>query len=369
MRPVLNTRSIHRRSLPLLAAPIMARAQPAELRLLALQPLTGSLAVLGDETCRGIEMAAEERNGAPRFRVLRTDAPDPAAGVAELRRIAAGPERPTAVFGSVSSAMALAVIPAAEGLGLPYFELNAVGEGIAGRLAWRLGPQAAQYGEVVAEAMTATVPMLLGLPVEALRVAIVSGGGASADAVCEAAVAALTGAGVTIAVRFTAAGAEMGNAVPRLRSASAELVLHSGNEADIAALFRAFRDEAWQPRLVLGAAGGHAVSDTARASGAGHDGTWVVDMPPIPPGSPFTEAYRRRYGAPPRSGHSLAAYSLARPVLDALRSSDPRAALGLVDLPHGTLPNGWGLRFDARQQNLRAAPVLSRWESGVLNAL
>jgi len=364
MRPVLTRPALHRRSLlPWLAAPALARAQPAELRLLVLMPLTGSMAVLGDETCRGVEMAAEERE---RCRVLRHDAPDPAGGVAELRRIAAGPDRPAAVFGSVSSANALALIPAAEALGLPFFELNAAADGIGGRNAWRLGPAAEQYGAVAAEALTGTVPMLLGLPVEALRVAILSSGGGSADAICEAAAGALVAAGGNIALRFSAPAAEMGNAVPRMRSAGADLVLHSGNETDIAAMFRAFRDEAWHPRLVLGAGGGHAVSDTARASGLGHDGTLVVDAPPVAPATPFAETYRRRYGAPTRSGHSLAAYSLARPVLDALRAADARAALGLVDLPGGTLPNGWGMRFDARQQNQRARPVLSRWENGMM---
>ncbi len=367
MVPVLNRSPLHRRCLPLLAAPVfaprLARAQPAELRLLVLMPLTGTLAVLGDETCRGVEMAAEERE---RCRVLRHDAPDPATGVAELRRIAAGPERPAAIFGSVSSAVALALIPATEALGLPFFELNAVGEGIGGRNAWRLGPHAEQYGEVVAALLTQRLPLFLGLPVEALRVAILSSGGGSADAICDATAAALVAAGVNIAVRFGAPAGEMANAISRLRTASADLVLHSGNETDIVAMFRAFREEAWQPRLVVGMGGGHAVLDTARASGAGHDGTLVVDAPPVPPATPFAETYRRRYGAPTRSGHSLAAYSLARPVLDALRSADARAALGMVDLPEGTLPNGWGLRFDARQQNQRAAPVLSRWENEVL---
>ena len=369
MRPVLRHFPLPRRSLPLLATPGLGWAQPAEIRLLSLMPLTGALAVLGDETCRGLELAVEEREGLPRFRLLRHDAPDPAAGVAELRRIAAGPERPAAVFGSVSSAIALATMPAAEALGLPFFELNAVADGIAGRLAWRLGPEATQYGAIAAEALTRHVPGLVGLPVEALRVAIISSGGPSAEASCEAAVGALTAAGITIALRFGAPAAEMASAVPRLRSAGAKLVLHSGNENDIAAMFRAFRDEDWQPRLVLGVGGGHAVADTARAAGAGHDGTLVVDVPPVPPATPFTEAYRRRYGAPPRSGHSLAAYSLARPVLDALRGGDPRAALALVDLPEGTLANGWGLRFDTRQQNGRALPVLSRWENGVLGVI
>ena len=363
--------SLTRRSLAaILATPALARAQPAELRILALLPLTGALGVLGDETCRGLELAADERGNAPRLRVVRADAPDAAQGVAELRRMLA--DRPAAVFGSVSSAISLATTQAAEAAGLPFFELNAVADSIIDRglrQVWRLGPGAAQLGAALAGAMGTTLPGLLGEPLEAMRVVIFGGGGASSDAVCNAAEASLAAIGVVPAGRFNAPAGEMGHAVQRLRSLSADVLLHTGSEGEIAALFRAFREEGWRPRLVVGIAGGHAVADTARAAGEGHDGTLVIDLPPVPPGHPFSDAYRRRYGAAPRSGHSLAAFSLARPVMDALRGPDLRQGMMAVDLPEGTLPNGWGLRMDARQQNLRAIPVLSRWDHGVLGPL
>ncbi len=342
----------------------------AELRILALLPLTGALGVLGDETCRGLELAADERGSAPRLRVMRADAPDAAGGVAELRRMLT--ERPAAVFGSVSSAIALATSQAADAAGMPFFELNAVAESVTDRglrQVWRLGSGAAQLGTVVAEAMTSTVPGLLGQPLEAIRLAIFGGGGPSSDSICDAAEASLQPTGIIPAGRFNAPPGEMGHAVQRLRSLGSDVLLHTGTEGEIAGLFRAFREEAWRPRLVIGIAGGHAVADTARAAGDGHDGTLVVDLPPVPPGHPFTDAYRRRYGAAPRSGHSLAAFSLARPVLDALRGPDLRQGMLAVDLPEGTLPNGWGLRMEARQQNTRATPVLSRWENGVLGRL
>ena len=370
MVPALQNPFIPRRWLTaLLAAPALAQPAPQEWRLAALLPLTGALAVQGDETCRGLELAAEERQGSPRFRVLRGDAPDAAQGLAELRRLLAA-ERPMAVFGSVSSAIALATSQAAEAAGLPFFELNAVADAIIERglrQVWRLGPSAAQFGAVAAATLTGPVPMLLGMPAEAIRVAILGGGGPSADAICEAVAGNLAAAGITIAARFNPPSAEMAQAVQRLRSVGADLALHTGNEGEIAALFRAFRDEAWRPRLVIGVAGGHAVADTARAAGLGHDGTLVIDVPPVPPGAAFTDAYRRRYGAAPRSGHSLAAFSLAGPVLDALRGADLRLGMASVDLPEGTLANGWGMRMDARQQNTRAAPALSRWEGGVLS--
>jgi branched-chain amino acid transport system substrate-binding protein len=304
------------------------------------------------------------------LRVVRADAPDAAQGVAELRRMLS--DRPAAVFGSVSSAIALATTQAAEAAGLPFFELNAVADSIIDRglrQVWRLGPGAAQLGAALASAMGTHLPGLLGEPLEAMRVVIFGGGGASSDAVCNAAEASLAAIGVVPAGRFNAPAGEMGHAVQRLRSLSADVLLHTGIEGEIAALFRAFREENWRPRLVVGIAGGHAVADTARAAGEGHDGTLVIDLPPVPPGHPFSDAYRRRYGAVPRSGHSLAAFSLARPVMDALRGPDLRQGMMAVDLPEGTLPNGWGLRMDARQQNLRAIPVLSRWDHGVLGPI
>ncbi len=349
-----------------LAAPRLALAN-AELRLAAFLPLSGPQAVLGDETWRGLELAAEERNGHSRIRLIRVDAQEPGAAVAELRRLA-GTDRPAAVLGGVSSSMALAVSQAAEGLGIAFLELSATADAITDRglrQVWRLGARAADFGTAIADGLRGVIAASLGTPADAMRVAILSDGGASAESLAAAAEASLAASGIGVALRFTAPAAEMPGAVQRMRAAGADIALHAGLEGDVAALFRAFRDGGWRPRAVMGLSGGHAVADTARAAAEGHDGTWVLDAPPVPAGHPLTEAYRRRYGSAPRSGHSLASYSLLMAVADALRP-DPRAGLAALDLPLGALPNGWGLNFDARQQNMRAAPVLARWDGGAL---
>lgn len=356
----------HLSALLALAAPGLARAS-AELRLAVFLPLSGPAAVLGDETWRGLELAAEERNGASRTRLLRIDATEPGAAVAKLRRLA-GSERPAAVLGGVSSTVSLAVSQAADGLGMPFLELSATADAITDRglrQVWRLGARAADYGAAIVEALRGAIAASLGTPADALRVAILSDGGASAESLASAAEASLSASAIGIALRFTSPAAEMPGAVQRMRAAGADIALHAGLQGDIAALFRAFRAGGWRPRAVMGLSGGHAVSDTARAAAEGHDGTWVLDAPPVPTGHPLVEAYRRRYGAAPRSCHSLASYSLLLAVADALRP-DPRAGLAALDVPVGTLANGWGLHFDARQQNMRAAPVLARWDGGAL---
>ena len=102
-------------------------------------------------------------------------------------------------------------------------------------------------------------------------------------------------------------------------------------------------------------------------------------MPPVavreqaaPGAAPFAEAYRRRYGSAPRSGHSLACYAGARLALEAMQAAGGaererlRAALLALDLPAGALANGWGARFDEKGQNTRAQPLLQQWQGGRL---
>ncbi|MCS6890160.1 MAG: ABC transporter substrate-binding protein [Rhodovarius sp.] len=360
-----------RRLLPsLLAAPALAQGA-GELRLLALLPERGPAAVVGDETWRGLELAVAESPAAGRLRLLRADAAEPAAAVAELRRVAglAG-ERPAAVFGSVASSVALAASQAADALGILFLELNATEEAIIERglrQVWRLGPGASAFAEVLLEGLSGPIAQVSGLPAALRRFAILSDGSLSAESLAQAAEARLAAAGMPPVLRFSAPAAEMPGAVQRLRAVAADTVVHAGAEQDIAALFRAFREAGWRPPLLVGLSGGHGVADTARAAGDGHDGTWVVEAPPVPAGHPFQEAYRRRFGAAPRSAHSFAAFSLGWAALAALLAPDPREALAQLDLPVGALPNGWGLRFDQRQQNQRARPVLARWEGGALS--
>ena len=93
----------------------------------------------------------------------------------------------------------------------------------------------------------------------------------------------------------------------------------------------------------------------------------------VAPGvQPFLELYKRRYGSEPRSGHSLAKYTGARVVLDALQRAGAmerekiRAAVLATDVAEGTTPTSWGVRFDEKGQNLRARPFVAQWQGGQL---
>ncbi len=357
-----------------------------ELRLGALFPFSGPLALLGDESFRGLEVAVDERGaagglGGRPLRLLKGDATDPAQAVAEVRRLI-GAERATAVFGTLSSALGLAASQVAEEQSVPYLELGAIADALTERGfrgLFRTCPRAAEFGRLAADAVVDTLAPALGAAPDALRVAILYEDGPYGRSVAAAEEAQSRARGLQLVEKlaYAARATELAPAVQRLRGVGAEVVLHTGYNADVLQFFRAMREMAWRPRMVIGAGGGYGLADTARSLGPEIEGTMSVDFTPFavseaaaPGARPFGEAYKRRYGAEPRSGHSLASYFGAQVCLDAMTQAGGadgerlRAAMLATDVAENTTATGWGARFDERGQNTRARPVLTQWQDG-----
>jgi branched-chain amino acid transport system substrate-binding protein len=358
----------------------------AELRLGALFPLSGPLALLGDESFRGLELAIEERNGAGgvlgrALRLVRGDAPDEAMAAAEARRLASGNERVAAIFGSFASAIALPGSQVAEAAGIPWFELGAISDAVVERgFRWvsRASPGAMDFAAAGIAGVTEVLAPALGTAPDRLRLAIAHEDAPGGQSVGAAQEALARDRGLTLVERATyaARAADLNALVQRLRGQEAEVVLHTGAPGDELLLFRAMRDAAWRPRMVIGTAGGYGLAETARSLGDALLGAMSADWTPFavnerhaPGARAFAEAYLRRYGAEPRSGHSLACYVGARLFLDALQRGGGtekervRAGIQSLDIADGTTATGWGARFDDRGQNLRARPVLCQWQA------
>lgn len=375
-----NRHHLCRRALlgSLLATPALAQTGPAEIRLGGLFPLSGPNALLGDEAARGLELAIEERQaqGGRPLRLIRLDVTEAGQALAEARRLIQQ-ERVGLLFGSVSAPIGLAASQAAEALEASYVELAAAADSLAERAqrhSYRTAPRAADYGALAAEALTRFLPNHLGQPADALRVAILHEASASAESIAASLEARLREAGITVAERLAHAvrTPEMPAMVQRLRAAGVNLLIHAAGEGDAVALFRALQDAAWRPAAVIGAGLAWGLTDLARTIGPALDGCFALDLPPIetaerwaPGARPFAEAYQRRWGSPPRSGLSLAAYAGAQQILAQanLERMALRTALAALDQAEGQWPNGWGFRLDDRGQNTRARPVLLQWQA------
>ncbi|WP_198369458.1 ABC transporter substrate-binding protein [Roseomonas rosulenta] len=368
------------------AAPGAASAQANELRLGALFPFSGTLALLGDESFRGLEIAVEERNAAGgvagrAVRLLRGDAVDEAQATGESRRLIAA-DRVAAIFGTYASPPSFAATQVAEVQGIAYFELGALSDSITERglrSVFRTCPRATEFGAVTVDALQDVLAPAWGVEARALRIALLHEDGLDGQGVAAAQEAELRRRGLQQVERigYAARSAEFPPLIQRLRGASADVVLHTGRQNDILLFFRGLEEAGWRPRMVVGAGGGYSLGDTARAIGPAFEGVMNVDVPQFavndtfaPGAAAFAEAYKRRFGADPRSGHSLSSYVGAQACLEALHRAGGaerdrlRAAMLATDVPDGGAANGWGLRFDERGQNTRARPLLMQWQGG-----
>jgi branched-chain amino acid transport system substrate-binding protein len=367
-----------------LARPAAAQA-PAELRLGALFPLSGPLAPIGDEAFRGVELAIEERNAAGgvlgrALRLVRAGAADEATAVAEARRMTNGAERVAAMLGGFSAAVVMPASQVAEAAGVPWFELGTLADGVVERgfrAVFRASPAAAEFAAVALDGVTQVLAPALGVAGDRLKIAIAHEDAPGGNSVAAAQEALARSRTLMLVGRasYEPRSPDLNTLVQRLRGQHAEVLLHTGAPGDEMLLFRALRDIGWMPRMVIGTAGGYGLLETARSLGDALLGTMSADWTPFavserhaPGARAFAEAYLRRYGAEPRSGHGLASFVGTRFFLEAVqRGGGPerdrvRGAVLALDVAEGSTPTGWGAGFDERGQNIRARPMLCQWQ-------
>lgn len=369
-----------------LAAPGLAVAQAQELKVGALFPFSGALALLGDESFRGLEVAAEERNAAGgllgrQIRLAKGDAVDQAQAIAEVRRLMTA-ERVPAVFGTYASSLSFAATQVSELQGVPYFEMSAISDPITERgfrYVFRSCPRASDFAAATVAAIADTLAPLYGVDPTTLRIAVLHEDGLYGQTVSGFQEQQLRARGLNMVekIGYSPRSAELTSAIQRLRGANAEIVLHTGYQNDILLFFRGMQELGWKPRMVIGSGAGYSLTETARAVGPAFNGVMNVDFTQFavnerfaPGVSAFVDLYKRRYGSEPRSGHSLANYFGARVFLDAVQRAGGtdkdriRTAVLATDVAEGTTATGWGVRFDERGQNTRAKPFLLQWQDG-----
>jgi branched-chain amino acid transport system substrate-binding protein len=369
------------------AAPATA-AKPAEaLAIGALFPFSGALALQGDESFRGLDLATDERNAAGGLlghpiRLARGDAMNAGQGVAETHRLM-GTEHVVAIFGGGPSSVSLAASQQAELAGTPFFELTAPADAITARgfkYLFRSCPTATQRTALAVDAVPDMLARLWRVRAATLKIAIlhVDTLNATATAALQAKHAQDRKLTLIDNLSYAAGTTDLSPAIQRLRGDGADVVLHTGAANDIPLLYRGMAKAGWKPRMIIGSAANYALGDTMQAVGAAFQGTMNADVtqykvnPAIAPGvAAVAAAYLTKYGAPPRSGQSLASYVGAKLFYDAIMragSTDKdkiRAAVLATDVAPGGTAAGWGGMFDATGQNTRAEPFLMQWRDGV----
>lgn len=354
----------------------------------ALFPFSGSLSLLGDESFRGLDLATDERNAAGGLlgrpiKLLRGDASDATQAASEVKRLL-DQGKAQLMFGTYSSAVSFAASALTELAGVPYFELDALADPLTERgfkLLYRTGPLASACGLLSVDTVADALAPAWQVESATLKLALLHSDGLTGVAVADAQAARIKRRGLTLAERIAYVTTTMDFAplVQRLRGSGADVVLHTGQASDVVMFHRAMKQAGWRPRMVIGAGGGYALNDTAQSLGADFDGVLTAGLTQyrvssiVAPGAAeVAAAYQRKYGAPPRSGHSLVCFAGARVYFDVVQRAGSldhdklRAAAMATDLPPGSTVGGWGVKFDDKGQNARALPYLTQWQKGAL---
>jgi len=377
--------------LAVLASLTGTSAHAADLKIGALYPFSGGLALLGDESFRGLQLAVEERNAAGgingnKIVLVKADAVDANQAVGEARRLTSV-DNVKAVFGSYASGVASAATQVTELAGVPYFELGAVADTITGRgmkYVFRSNSTAKNFADRSVDAIVKVVAPELKMDPKALKIAVIYEDGSYGTLVSgfQKDEAKRLGLNVVESQSYSAKTVDLSSLVLRLKSSGADVVLQTSYQNDTTLFVKQAANAGYKPKAMIGAGGGYSLTDTAKQLGTAMDGAYDVDFPQdtmAEKGAPglraFSAAYLKQFGTPPRSGHSLVNYVGAKGFLDILanaKSTDKdkiREAVMAYKKPLGSTAAGWGFDFADNGQNKLATTNLMQWQNGKLETV
>ncbi len=370
-------------------AALIAGSAAAEVKFGALYPFSGQLALLGEESARGVEIAVEEVNAnggvqGEEITLVRGDAVDNNQAIGEARRLIAR-EGVKAILGTYSSSRSIAASQVAELSGIPYFELGAVADEVTGRdlqYLYRTNPTAEDMGRMSVQMIVDEIAPSLDKDPSEVRVGIIHEDSSYGTSVAGHQERFGEEAGLQIATvqGYPASTVDMSSLVLDLQGRDVDVVMQTSYQNDSVLFLQQANESGFKPAAIIGGGGGYSMVPTAEAVGTDViEGVLDVDFtqytvdPAYAPGmEDFVETYREKYGEEPRSGHSLNNYVGAMAIfaaIDGAESFEPDAiveAVEQIDIPEGETAAGYGIQFGENNQNERAKMMGMQWQDGKL---
>ncbi|MFV0437473.1 MAG: ABC transporter substrate-binding protein [Desulfopila sp.] len=359
-----------------------------QLEIGALYPISGGLALLGEESWRGAEIARIQRNkqggiGGKEIVFVKGDASTVSAARSEAERLVEQ-KKVKAILGTYSSSRCMAASEVTARKKIPYFELGAIANNITERgykTIWRTNPTAADFSRAQVDFLVNWFAPKVGKKTADMRIGIAHEDSDYGTSVADAFVGLAKDAGMQVVSvePYAANSSDLSSVIFRLRQAKPDIVVAVSYANDAILLSR----QALELKLkcpILGTGGGHSLQSFVDALGDKANGVFDVDFTQYrvnrnyAPGiDAFLELYRKTFKENPRSGHSLCNYMGANVVFDIIE-----AAGGLDDMikiaeaakskkiDPGNTPTGWGVNFDDTGQNVAAMPLVTEWINGEL---
>lgn len=362
-----------------------------KIKIGVLFPLSGNMALLGEEQFRGAELARQLINSkgginGKQIEFIKADAPDATAAVAEADRLI-NKEGAKIIIGTYSSSLSYAASEVAERNGVIYYEVGAIADNITSRnfkYLFRAVPTASNFGITSARFLANGFAPKLGITPDKLRVAIVHEDSLYGTTVSQFAAEESKRLGMqVVAVEpYSAKAVDLSSVVMKLKAANPDAIIITSYAPDAVLFSRQAKELGLKVKALVGNGGGHSLKSFAEALGPDADGVFNTDYtqyevnPQYAVGiKELVEAYKKAFNETPRSGHSLVAYHgtlVLGEILKKAASTNPedvrKAALD-IDLPDEGSVSGYGAKFAPPNaanagQNLKAKTAVTQWQGG-----
>lgn len=359
----------------------------ATLKIGALNPYSGPLALYGTEVTRGYELAADKVNAAggllgKKIELIRGDVTNAQQGIATVEQLVSR-DKVDMFLGTYASGISLTASDTAMRYNKLYWETNAVAQTLTDRGLpnfLRSGPDSNAFANTSAATVRELIAPALKKDVKNLTVWIEHEESIYGSSIAQGQKRILETLGVkVVGVGSHAAGSiDLNDAVLRAKRANPDVLIQTGYVPDGNLLLRTMRDQGFKPPALLFVGTGD-TPETLQSMGAYLEGMLVTGYPrnditeTYGPGSnAYLAAYRAKYKSDPIAPQGMSGYSgflMMAEAVNAAGSVDAekvQAAAAKMDKPENTYPSGYGVKFDKNFQNVRAQFVTSQWQGGKL---
>ncbi|MBS7700338.1 MULTISPECIES: ABC transporter substrate-binding protein [unclassified Chelatococcus] len=366
-------------------------------RIGALYPLTGALALLGNENLNGARVAVDminEKGGiaGKKVELVQGDASTPDKAQSEAERLSSL-ENLQIITGTYSSGLSYAASQVVERRGGLYWETGGIADGLTKRGFsgyFRIVFTATSNGQLAANLAAGTIAPKLGKKPTDLTVLVVHEDSDYGTSVATAAEMKAKDLGFKVAGRlpYKASTTDLASLVLRMKASGADIVIASSYANDALLIQRQMKQLGVNVSAFIGTGGIYGLPSFAEGLGSAVNGIFDTEgSAAISPSSLSEEArtlladFQKRFQASHGKAPSyvgtqgfVGTYVLLDKVLRAAGSADPAklktAALAL-DIPTGGTSLGWGVKFlgagnEMQGQNERSFPVAQQWQNGKL---
>ncbi|GAC1303397.1 MAG: ABC transporter substrate-binding protein [Vulcanimicrobiaceae bacterium] len=370
--------------------PAPSPAAGAPIKVGAVFPFSGPLALLGQDSFDGANVALEMVNaqGGVKGRKLewvKGDAPNAEQANSQAERLVSQ-QNLKLLLGSYASPIAVAASQVAERHHVIYWEQGAWTSTLFDnhpKYVFRTNVYAVPAGIAAVQYAVNTVAPKLNKTAKTLKVAVVNEDGPFGTSVSnsELAEAKKLGVDVVTTLPYTASTNDMTSLVLKLKAADPDVVLAVSYINDATLLIKTMRAQNFRPKAIIGASAGFGLVALGKNLGADVNGISEADAPTninvkgLPAAGQalhkeFIAKFKAATGREP-DGFSymgfVGAYALFHDVLPKAKNpenpDDVRAAAMAANVPEGTYPNGWGLKFDESGQNTRMFAAMLQWQN------